>query len=82
MTPNPQESDLDQDSKYREHLFRYPGMFPLYEQHTGFRAWFQEMESGIARTNIGDVPNFKLWVESQYIKENPFINSQHETELE
>ena len=83
MIQNPQESNIDQDSHYREHLFGYPGMFHLFEQHPGFREWFQEMESGTERKSIRkNTPNFKLWVESQYLKENPFISSQNEIDSE
>lgn len=83
MIQNPQESNFDQDSHYREHFFRSPGMFRLFEQHPGFRDWFQEMELGIERKTVQtNIPNFKLWVESQYLKENPFINSQNGIDTE
>jgi hypothetical protein len=82
MTQNPQESNFDQDSHYREHLFGSPGMFHVFEQHPGFRDWFREMELGVKRENIREnIPNFKMWVESQYLKENPFIDSQHEIDF-
>ena len=73
MTCNPQESNVDQDSQYRDHFFTWPGLFHLYEAHTGFNEWFRERELGCKRQKVDTSPDFKQWVESRIVQEYAFI---------
>ena len=73
MSPNPQDSNVDQDAYYSEYFFTWPGLFQLYEAHTGFNEWFREKELGCKRQRVDTSPNFKQWVERRVVQEYPFI---------
>jgi hypothetical protein len=75
MSPNPQESNTDQDAHYRNYFFTWPGMFHLYQEHPGFNTWFQERELGCKRRKVDTSPDFNEWVQGRIVDEYPFIEN-------